>query len=119
MLDGYNDYVPHLGRKCVQVMGIAGQKADSCSEGLGRDRNDRVDGVISFGTPEQFSGCPPKLRGHRLLIDSSQDGMDSGVATMTPECLGQGDAAHLYLDSELLSQAQLSPNPSLATGRPA
>lgn len=45
--------------------------------------------------------------------------MDSGVATMTPECLGQGDAAHLYLDSELLSQAQLSPNPNLATGRPA
>lgn len=40
-------------------MGIAGQKADSCSDGLGRDSNDRVDGVISFGTPEQFSAARP------------------------------------------------------------
>ncbi|HZT64210.1 MAG TPA: hypothetical protein VFA11_00325 [Acidimicrobiales bacterium] len=36
---------------------------------------------------------------------------------MTPEDLGQSDAAHMDCDTEPLSQGQLRPNPDLALGR--
>ena len=48
---------------------------------------------------------------YRVLQGAARHCVDSSVASMTPQGLGQRHAADVYLDSELLGEGQLGLHP--------
>ena len=106
-LDGNDDHPCHLARQRPQIVRVTGQQTSRSIQRCSSDRDDGVDGVVPSGPPEQLPGGPTEARGDRMVLDGGEKGVHSGVATVTPEHLGEGYAADVDARADLFGEREL------------
>jgi hypothetical protein len=97
----------HPGGQRPQIVRVTRQQPSRHGQGVCCDRDDGVDGVVSAGPPEQLPSGPAEVRADGMLLDATEKGVHSGVATVTPEHLGQGYAADVDARADLLGKRDL------------
>jgi hypothetical protein len=113
--DAHDGHHRHLVGQRSHVVRVAGEQPSRLGQRVRRDRDDGIDGVVSASPPEELSGGATDVWGDRVLLDGGKKRVNSRVATVTPEHLGEGYAADVDARTDLLSDRELSSHSRITT----